>query len=381
MDWLTGGRTGEAKRLIGQLSDPIKRQRAAQDLLVMGADSVPALIQTFQTRDPGLSPLAAQIIVRIGSPAIPALTKTLGEAHPLMRAQACDILGQIKDRASVPALLDALRSEFYTVRAKSATALGNIGDPQAIQSLLIAFKDKEDNVRASAVLALGKFHNPATFDDIANLLLDDSKIEIRQAAARAFGGTKNPQTLPYLMQALRDSFWWYERGEGSASDLLQAIQKMGANAVDPLIEALSDDEGTVRKFAAILLGRIGDERTIESLGMAIYDLHFDVGQAAAESLARFGAASLEVLQEALKHPEAGIREHAISALGKIKHASVAPLLIDALNDPERVVRKQAIQSLGELRDPHATPPLQVIAANRVDREMAALAKQAIQNIQ
>ncbi|MCL4527852.1 MAG: HEAT repeat domain-containing protein, partial [Chloroflexi bacterium] len=290
-------------------------------------------------------------------------------------------LGQIKDRSSVPALLDALRGEFYTVRAKSATALGNIGDPQAIQSLLIAFKDKEDNVRASAVLALGKFHNPATFDDIANLLLDDSKIEVRQAAAHVFGETKNPQTLPYLMQALRDSFWWYERGEGSASDLLQAIQKMGANAVDPLIEALSDDEETVRKFAAILLGRIGDERAIESLGMAIYDLHFDVGQAAAESLAHFGAASLEVLQEALKHPEAGIREHAISALGKIKHASVAPLLIDALKDPERVVRKQAIQSLGELRDPYATPPLQEIAANRVDREMAALAKQAIQNIQ
>ncbi len=133
--------------------------------------------------------------------------------------------------------------------------------------------------------------------------------------------------------------------------------------------------------SANLLGRIGDERAIESLGMAIYDLHFDVGQAAAESLAHFGAASLEVLQEALTHPEAGIREHAVSALGKIQHAGVAPLLLDALNDPERIVRKQAIQSLGELCDPRALLPLQEISANRVDREMAVLAKQALQKIQ
>ncbi len=381
MNWLTGGRTGEAKRLIVQLSDSTKRERAAQDLIHIGADAVPALIETLPSRDPRLPPLVAQIIVRIGSPAIPALTKTLGEAHPLVRAQACDILGQINDRASVPALLDALRGELYTVRAKSASALGNIGDPQAIQPLLTALKDKEDDVRASAVLALGKFHNPAIFDDIANLLLDDPKIEVRQAAARAFCETKNSQSLPYLMQALRDSFWWYERSEQSASDLLQAIENMGADAVDPLIEALSDAEGTVRKFAADLLGRIGDGRAIESLGMAIYDLHFDVGRAAAESLTHFGAASLEVLKEALTHPEAGIREHAVSALGKIQHASVAPLLLEALNDPERVIRKQAVQSLDELRDPRALLPLQEIAANRVDREMAALAKQALQKIQ
>lgn len=156
---------------------------------------------------------------------------------------------------------------------------------------------------------------------------------------------------------------------------------MGQDAVDPLIEALSDAEGTVRKFTTDLLGRIGDERAIESLSMAIYDLHFDVGKTAAESLAHFGAASLEVLQEALTHPEAGIREHAVSALEKIRHASVAPLLLEALSDLERVVRKQAVQSLAELRDSRALLHLQEIAANRIDREMAALAKQALQNIQ
>ncbi len=134
MDWLKGGKTGEAKRLISQLADLTKHKQAAQDLIHMGADAVPALIQTLPSRDPSLPPLAAQILVRIGSPAIPTLTKTLSEAHPLVRVQVCDILGQIKDRASVPALLDALRSGFYTMRAKSANMPSALSEKLNIQA-------------------------------------------------------------------------------------------------------------------------------------------------------------------------------------------------------------------------------------------------------
>ncbi|MCL4527804.1 MAG: hypothetical protein M1282_00130 [Chloroflexi bacterium] len=86
MGCLTGGRTGEAKRLFVQLSDSTKRERAAQDLIHMGTDAVPALIQTLSSRDPSLPPLAGQLIVRIGSPAIPAMIKTLGKVNPLARA-------------------------------------------------------------------------------------------------------------------------------------------------------------------------------------------------------------------------------------------------------------------------------------------------------
>src|SRR3989304_87871 len=51
MNWLSGSKHGEAKKLIGQLADATKRERAAQDLIRMGADAVPALIEALQTRD------------------------------------------------------------------------------------------------------------------------------------------------------------------------------------------------------------------------------------------------------------------------------------------------------------------------------------------
>jgi HEAT repeat protein len=378
MDWLTGSKQGEAKRLINQLGDVTKRDRAAQDLIRLGKEAVPTLIEALQTKDTNLLPLYQQILAHIPS-APPMLIKTLTTAHPIIRGRVAEVFAINRDDSAVPALLEALMGEYFTVRSRAALALGKIGDPKGIQPLLRALKDSEDEVRIAACLALGLFKDPSTFDDITNALLDDPKIEVRQAAARALGNTQHPAALPYLMEALHDSYWWYER-EYAASDLLAAIEKMGPSAVDPLIQALQDKEGTVRKFAAILLGKLGNLGAIEPLGMALYDLHHEVGKAAAESLARFGMPAVDVLTEALSHPEMWIRIHSIIALAKIRDGRVTPILLEMLNDPEREVKKQVIESLGALKDSRALFSLQEIASNRSDRELHTLAKQALENL-
>jgi HEAT repeat protein len=209
--------------------------------------------------------------------------------------------------------------------------------------------------------------------------LDDPIIEVRQSAALALGDTKHPAAIPYLMEALRDSFWWFER-EQAASDLLNAIEKMGVAVVDPLIDALGDKEGTVRKFSAIILGNLKDSRAIEELGMALYDLHTEVGKAASEALAKFGLQAVGILIEALRHPEAAVRGNAVTALGTINDVRIVPVLIDALLDPDRGVKIQAMHSLEKWRDPRAVFALQEIASNRADRELSSLAKQIIENI-
>jgi HEAT repeat protein len=115
--------------------------------------------------------------------------------------------------------------------------------------------------------------------------------------------------------------------------------------------------------------------------MALYDTHFDVCQAAAGSLAQFGRPALPLLLGALAHPEAWIRQQAIIGLGRMEDPQIGPALQNLLGDENRDVRKQAVQSLGQLRDAGALPALQELAASRADRELAALAKQAIQQIQ
>jgi len=377
--WLTGGKSGEAKRLIAQLTDVTKRDSAAQELIGLGADAAPALLEALQTKDLNLLPIYEQILARIPS-ASSELIKLLATAHPILRARAADVFAVSKDKAGVQSLLNALHGEYFTVRARAALALGKIGDAKAVQPLLNALKDPEAEVRSAACLGLGLFKNPSTFDDITNILLDDVKIEVRQAAAKALGYTQHPAALPYLMEALHDSYWWYER-EFAAGDLLNAIEKMGVVAVEPLIEALHDKEGTIRKFAANLLGRIGDKRAIEPLGMALYDLHHEVGKASAMALASFGVSALDVLIEALSHPEMWIRIHSVQGVAKINDVRVAPILLQMLNDPEREVKKQVIGSMGELKDKSVLPALQAIMANRADREFHALTKEAIEKLQ
>jgi HEAT repeat protein len=188
MDWFIGSKQGEAKRLIAQLGDVTKRERAAQDLLRIGGEAVPLLIEALQTKDTNLLPLYQQILARIPS-ATPLLIKTLGTAHPIIRGRVAEVFAISKDRGAAPALLEALQGEYFTVRARAALALGKIGAPKAIKPLLQLLTDREDEVRIAACLALGMFKDPSTFDDITNVLLDDPIIEVRQAAAQALGNT------------------------------------------------------------------------------------------------------------------------------------------------------------------------------------------------
>jgi HEAT repeat protein len=378
MSWITGGKQGEAKKLLSQLTDATKREQAARDLIRLDADAVPVLLEALQSRDPNLLAIYEQILARIPS-ASPALIQVLETAHPILRARVADVLGIRKDKTAVSALLDALKGEFYTVRARAAIALGKIGDAKAIEPLILTLKDPEDDVRIGACLGLGFFKEPSTFDEITNVLLDDPKIEVRQAAAKALGNTGHPEAVPLLMEALHDPFWWYER-EMQTGDLFDAIEKMGAMAVESLIAALKDNEGAVRKYAAILLGRIGDDRAIEPLGMALYDLHHDVGKVSAEALVHFGVRSFEILVEALDHPEMWIRIHSIDVLPKIREPRVGLVLLEMLKDPEREVKKHVIEAMGELKDSRTLPALQEIMAQRSDREMHALAKTAIEKM-
>ena len=377
MDWFTNSKQSEIKKLIAQLADVTKRDRTAQELIKLGADAIPVLIETLQSQNDDLVMPCQHLLARIPS-ASPQLIKTLETAHPLVRGRAAEIFALSKDKNAMPTLIESLSGEYYTVRARSAIALGHIGDSKAIPHLLGLLKDKEDEVRIAACFALGLFKDPSTFDEIADVLLDDVKIEVRQAAAKALGDTLHPAAVPFLMEALRDSFWWFER-EDIVKDLLHAIEKMGEPIVESLIEALADKEKTVRKYSAMILGNLKDVRAIEELGMTLYDLHDEVSNAAGEALAQFGESAISVLNEALRHPEVAVREHAVISLGKIQSPQVIPLLIEMLKDPERIVRKQVVLSLDGIKDERVTAALKEIASNRADRELSMLAKQVLES--
>src|SRR5688572_7020458 len=132
MGWFTGSKQGEAKRLIAQLGDVTKRERASQELIQLGTDAVPPLIEALQARDQDLIPYYLQILARIPS-GVPLLIKAFNSAHPFIRGRVAEVFAISRDRNAVPALLEALQGEYFTVRSRAALALGKIGDLKAIQ--------------------------------------------------------------------------------------------------------------------------------------------------------------------------------------------------------------------------------------------------------
>ncbi len=155
MSWFTGGPNGGAKKLIAQLADSAKRDPAAKELIKLGAESVPPLIDSLQTQDLSLLLHYQQILARIPSATLP-LTKALASAQPIVRARAAETLGITKNKSVIPVLIDALKDEYFTVRLSAMLAMGNIGDMQVIPFVLPLLKDKVDEVRASAQAELDK---------------------------------------------------------------------------------------------------------------------------------------------------------------------------------------------------------------------------------
>ena len=97
MNWLTGRRfaEGKAKCLILQLSCPTNRDYSAQELVRLGADVVPALVEALHSQDLNLLSLYQQVLARIPS-ATATLTKIHATAHPIIRGRVAEVFQFIK---------------------------------------------------------------------------------------------------------------------------------------------------------------------------------------------------------------------------------------------------------------------------------------------
>lgn len=378
MAWLSEQKqNAEVNRLIGMLrnSDISKRNAAARQLIQLGANAAPGLVAALGNKEQVLNSLLQQILVRIGSDAIPVLSQALHEGMSIIQQEAASILGEIGDSTTLPVLLEALPSENYKLQMAAALALGKIGDQHALPQLLNTLSDSDPDVRIAVATAIGQFRMPNTYLNLADLL-DDPEINVRQVVAQILGETGDPIVIPYLVDALYDSFWWYGR-EQAIEVLLNAIRNFGKQAFEPLSQAMSAKEPTVRRHVISLLAALKDPRSLEPLQMAFYDPNYDVAEIAAKVLIDFGQTAMPIFVEALASPNDWIREQAIVAIAAIGGDNAVSAIINMLNDTAQPVRVATLKALGQLKDARAIPALNEIASDRSDKEASRLARQAI----
>lgn len=118
------------------------------------------------------------------------------------------------------------------------------------------------------------------------------------------------------------------------ADAAFALGQLGSKeALEPLIEALRDEDTVIRTEAAGALGGVRDSRAVEPLIRALYD------------------------------PQWEVRSNAALSLGALADARALPHLLTALEDPNDEVRFWAARALGDLGDSRALPALQDTQAN------------------
>jgi hypothetical protein len=186
-------------------------------------------------------------------------------------SQPVDVLASL-GKPAVPQLIDELESDDTLVRRQAAQALGEIKDHRAVESLIGLLDDKDPLIRRHAVKALGKIEDIRAVTPLIGVLQDKSEQpHVKMTAAEALGRIGEERSVECLITALHDPHWMVRSSVAKALGKIQDLR-----ALEPLVLALQDEDPSVRGHVVDALGELGDPRATEPLRSALHDTDKDV---------------------------------------------------------------------------------------------------------
>jgi HEAT repeat protein len=149
----------------------------------------------------------------------------------------------------------------------------------------------------------------------------------------------------------------------------------------PMLEALSDDDWTVRRAAVQEVSQRAAPEAITALLNSVVENHHNPSllNSALQVLAASDVDTLSPLLELLQGPNADLRIQAALALGEQRNARALGPLVKALHDDDTNVRYHAIEALGKLKAAEAVDALAEVVEAR-DFFLAFVALDALAKI-
>ncbi|NER33903.1 MAG: NACHT domain-containing protein [Oscillatoria sp. SIO1A7] len=171
--------------------------------------------------------------------------------------------------------------------------------------------------------------------------------------------TKSPKAIQPLCQALTDEDWEIR------SLAVEALGKISSDAaVSPLATALDYEAAYVRRSAADALGKIGSPKAASVLVAALEHEDPYVRRSAADALGEMAyPKAVEPLAAVLEHEDYYVRRSAADALGKIGSPKAISALGTALNHAASYVRRSAADALKEVSSQEVLSPLLAAVKN------------------
>lgn len=343
-----------------------------------GANVLSPIVSLFRDQSSEVRDAVVETLSLMGRGVLTMVHSMLEDNDSLVRGCAARVAGSVGDSESIIPLITIMTDSSENVRTAVIEALVNIG-LASVFPLITVLEEGDTDQRLQALETLSHFSDSKSREAMEKSANNDPDEIVRERAGELLKlgkKTIGDEHLAYyipgldeLAQAkgftgevaddadfLLDSLvsgsrndqvdatkTLIDKGEEGASILIrdtagrnQQIKRaaneilgtMGKAVMQPALNSITDEDPEIRKNAAMSLGRIDHEESLNALTNTI-----------------------------MTDKDAGVRATAASALGMIGNPdSINPLVI-ALDDPDERVRAAAISSLEYLDDERAIEPL------------------------
>ena len=170
------------------------------------------------------------------------------------RQRMAHALGGLRSALAVELLRCLVHDEAGQVRSGAVQSLADLARKETLPVLLEALRDSNSDVRWIATQALGQIVGSTAVDALIPMLIDEDR-EVGRIAAQGLGRQADRRAVPHLIAAMRESY-------------------------PPL-----------RESAIWALGQLADRRALPALQEVLQDANQQVRRSAEVALARFPASS------------------------------------------------------------------------------------------
>ena len=237
--------------------------------------------------------------------------------HPVPIDPAAELTEQVvleeeKVKDEIEIQIDLLKDSDWVVRREAAITLGEMGDERCVEPLGHALRDGDWQVREVAIEGLGQIGSPAV-ELLIKLLRD---WDVRKYAIAALGKIRDERVLdPLMLQLRNDEF---------KDDATLALVELGEPALPRLVNALKDKDENVRKQAVLALGRIKHTQAIDPLIDMLSDNDWFTRLTSAAALEAIGDdRGREAIKPLMKDPDQVVRMRVERILAKWKKQPAA----------------------------------------------------------
>src|SRR5712692_6495147 len=336
--------------------------------------ATPALIEALHDPDPEVRDQAAEALERIGDPeAGPALLEQYHKekSDSGVREVLASALGQSHYEPAIPTLIEALSSSDEGLRHGAARGLSQFKTQEAIKALQQALATAIDPPIIKIMKeTLQELEKPAHTreENITRLIaqLKSAEPTEREAAAQTLSIIRDVYVLESLLKILQDeqhevrqyaalALAWMKEGRSSR----RFVREYRRLVQGSLIQALADQESSVRAAVVQALGDWGDAQAVEPLLELVQDEDPEVRRQVVEAIGYLkDERALEPLLNAFfTDDDERVRAFAAQSLGNFEDSRAVDKLILGLQDGQAHVRRDAAEMLRWLRDERAVDPL------------------------